>query len=259
MTAYEFNGDKYKKASKHQREWGNSLIAELKLKGNESILDLGCGDGSLTKELSELVPNGRAMGIDSSIGMIETAKKQTAANLMFELADINDLKYSNEFDIIFSNAALHWVKDHSKLLKNCYSALKSGGMILWDFAGDGNCSNFFAVIRQLIQSDEYSAYFNGFEWPWYMPTIAEYRELIKKSGFKDCRIEEVNRDRYFANAEEMIKWIDQPSIVPFIANIPDGSRAGFRNAVVHSMLDKTLQADGTCFETFRRIHIAAYK
>ena len=259
MIAYEFNGDKYKKASKHQREWGNSLIAELKLKGNESILDLGCGDGSLTKELSELVPNGRVIGIDFSTGMIETAKKLTDANLMFELMDINKLKYENEFDVIFSNAALHWVKDHRILLKNCYSALKNGGMILWDFAGDGNCSNFFAVIRQLIQSGEYSAYFSGFEWPWYMPTITEYKELITKSGFKDCHIKEVNRDRYFANAEEMIKWIDQPSIVPFIANIPDALKADFRNAVIRSMLDKTLQADGTCFETFRRIHIVAYK
>ena len=132
-------------------------------------------------------------------------------------------------------------------------------MILWDFAGDGNCSNFFTVIRQLIQSGEYSAYFSGFEWPWYMPTITEYKELITKSGFKDCHIKEVNRDRYFANAEEMIKWIDQPSIVPFIANIPDALKADFRNAVIRSMLDKTLQADGTCFETFRRIHIVAYK
>ena len=259
MTAYEFNGDKYKKASKHQREWGNSLIAELKLKGNESILDLGCGDGSLTKELSELVQSGRVIGIDSSIGMIKTAKKQTGANLTFELMDINKLNYRNEFDIIFSNAALHWVKDHGMLLKNCYSALKSGGMILWDFASNGNCSIFFAVIRQLIQSDGYSAYFNGFEWPWYMPTITEYKGLINKSGFKDCHIKEVNRDRYFADAEEMIKWIDQPSIVPFIANIPDELKADFRNTVIHSMLDKTLQADGTCFETFRRIHILAYK
>ena len=220
---------------------------------------MGCGDGSLTKELSKFVPNGRVIGIDSSIGMIETAKKQTSANLTFELMDINKLNYKNEFDIIFSNAALHWVKDHRMLLKSCYSVLKSGGMILWDFAGDGNCSNFFAVIRQLIQSGEYSAYFSGFEWPWYMPTITEYKELINKRGFKDCHIKEVNRDRYFADAEEMIKWIDQPSIVPFIANIPDESKADFRNAVIRSMLDKTLQADGTCFETFRRIHIVAYK
>lgn len=132
-------------------------------------------------------------------------------------------------------------------------------MILWDFAGDGNCSNFFAVIRQLIQSDEYSVYVNGFECPWYMTTITEYKELINKSGFKDCHIKEVNRDRYFAYAEEIIKWIDQPSIVPFIANIPDELKADFHNAVIHSMLDKTLQADGACFETFGRIHIVAYK
>ena len=101
MIAYEFNGDKYKKASKHQREWGNSLIAELKLKGNESILDLGCGDGSLTKELSELVPNGRVIGIDFSTGMIETAKKLTDANLMFELMDITNSNMKTSLTLYF--------------------------------------------------------------------------------------------------------------------------------------------------------------
>lgn len=259
MTTYEFNGEKYKKASAHQKEWGNSLIAELNLNGNESILDLGCGDGILTRELSELVPNGRVIGIDSSKGMIETAKKSTAENLSFVLMDINRLDFENEFDVIFSNAALHWVKDHGKLLKNCYSALKNGGMILWDFAGDGNCSNFFAVVRHLMQSDEYGAYFNGFEWPWYMPDITEYKELIGRSGFTCYHVEEVNRDRYFSNSDEMIRWIDQPSLVPFIAHIPEKLRAGFRNSVISSMLDRTKQPDGTCFETFRRIHIVAYK
>ena len=58
MNTFEFDGEKYKKASKHQKEWGNSLISELSLNGNEQILDLGCGDGSLTEQLAQLVPNG---------------------------------------------------------------------------------------------------------------------------------------------------------------------------------------------------------
>lgn len=75
MKAYEFDGEKYKAASLHQREWGTSLISQLSLRGNEKILDLGCGDGSLTEQLSLLVPNGKVLGIDTSMGMINTAKK----------------------------------------------------------------------------------------------------------------------------------------------------------------------------------------
>lgn len=63
MNTFEFDGEKYKKASKHQKEWGNSLISELSLNGNEQILDLGCGDGSLTEQLAQLVPNGSVLGI----------------------------------------------------------------------------------------------------------------------------------------------------------------------------------------------------
>ena len=76
MTTYEFNGQKYEQASRHQKEWGQKLFSDLHLNGNESILDLGCGDGVLTEQLSMLVPEGSVIGIDASIGMIDTAKKR---------------------------------------------------------------------------------------------------------------------------------------------------------------------------------------
>lgn len=259
MNRFEFDGEKYKKASKHQKEWGNSLISELSLSGNEEILDLGCGDGSLTEQLAQLVPNGRVLGIDASRGMITTAQNRVAINIAFMQMDINTIDFQGTFDVIFSNATLHWIKDHNRLLKNSYRALKDNGNILWDFAGNGNCSNFFEVVREVIKCEKYKQYFKDFEWPWYMPTKDEYEKIISTSGFSTYSIIEVNRDRNFASADEMIKWIDQPSIVPFIGIIPDEMKAEFRDDVIALMLRKTLQPDGTCFETFRRIHVKAIK
>lgn len=259
MKTFEFNGQKYKKASKHQKEWGNNLIAELSLNGNETILDLGCGDGVLTEKLGELVPNGSVLGIDTSIGMLEIAEAKKNNNLAFIQMDINDIHFRNKFDIIFSNATLHWIKNHTKLLKSVFSALKENGILLWDFAGAGNCSNFFEVIQNKIQDKKYKQYFSGFEWPWYMPTKADYEKVLVASEFSEYGVTEINRDRYFSNADEMIRWIDQPSIVPFISNIPDRIKKEFREDVIKSMLKKTLQPDGTCFETFRRIHVTARK
>ena len=164
---FEFDGEKYKKASRHQKEWGSSLIGEL--------------------------------------------------------------------------------------------SLKDGGHLLWDFAGDGNCSNFFDVIRKEMESEEYGQYFKEFEWPWYMPSREEYAKTVAASGFSSCSITEVNRDRFFSDADEMIRWIDQPSIVPFIKVLPEGAKEKFRDEVVRAMLERALQADGTCFETFRRIHVRADK
>jgi ubiquinone/menaquinone biosynthesis C-methylase UbiE len=80
---YEFDGNKYKQASSHQKEWGQKLISETRFAGTENILDLGCGDGTLTSQLAELVPNGRVLGIDASSGMIQTAKQCKKSNCIF--------------------------------------------------------------------------------------------------------------------------------------------------------------------------------
>lgn len=112
MEKFEFDGQKYKNASTHQKEWGTRIIAELNVKGTESILDLGCGDGVLTKQLADLVPNGKVLGIDASEGMIKTAKELEGFNLSFTCLNMNEMEFDNDFDIIFSNATLHWVKDH---------------------------------------------------------------------------------------------------------------------------------------------------
>ncbi len=125
MDTFEFDGKKYKTASKHQKEWGNDLISEFSFKGNEAILDLGCGDGILTEQLALSVPRGKVLGIDASLHMIETARMIHRNNLTFAHMDINKMNFEKEFDLIFSNAALHWVKDHRQLLKNAHKALKT--------------------------------------------------------------------------------------------------------------------------------------
>lgn len=223
MKTYEFNGEKYREASKHQREWGRNLISQLSIKGDEKILDLGCGNGALTEQLCLSVPDGKV------------------------------------FDIIFSNAALHWITNHKRLLKNAYKALKPGGIILWDFGSLGNCSNFLDVIHKKITEEKYIKYFKAFEWPWFMPSKSQYEALISDIGFSNYTITEINRDRYFSTFPEMIKWIDQPSLVPFIKCIPAEWKEAFRKEVIEEMRKRTQKPDGTCFETFRRLKIYGEK
>ena len=257
---FEFDGEKYKKASSHQKEWGLKLISELQFNGNENILDLGCGDGAITAQLANHVPNGYVIGIDASQGMIETAKKtHKSNNLKFELIDINTISYQKKFDIIISNATLHWVKDHKKLFAHVYSALKSNGIVRFNFAADGNCSNFFEVIKKTIKQQKYEKYFKKFIWPWYMPDIEEYRLLAEQSLFSEIRVWGENADRNFSDAEAMTKWIDQPSIIPFLKCVGEIDKKEFRNTVVKQMIKQTSQPDSTCFETFRRVNLLAKK
>lgn len=257
---FEFDGEKYKKASSHQKEWGAKLISEFNFKGSEYILDLGCGDGAITAKLAEQVPNGYVMGIDASQGMIETAiKNHRSNNLEFRLIDINSINYKNNFDIIISNATLHWVIDHKKLLSNVHSALKDNGIARFNFAANGNCSHFFGVIKEVIKQPQYKSYFSSFVWPWYMPDIEEYKALSEQLPFADIKVWGENADRNFPDAEAMIQWIDQPSIVPFIKCVHKKDKNDFRDTVIKEMINKTSQPDGTCFETFRRINLLARK
>lgn len=257
--AHEFDGKKYTAASTHQKEWGGKLIQELSISGTEHILDLGCGDGALTAQLAALTPQGSVIGIDASRGMIEAAQSHQAENLSFKVRDINGLDFENEFDIIFSNATLHWIKNHEALLGNVLRALKSGGTLKFNFAGDGNCANFFSVVKEAIRLPQFDRYFADFEWPWYMPTVGEYERLVCRIPFFEFRVWGENADRFFPDAETMIKWIDQPSLVPFMKFVPDEHKEDFRQFVIDRMIQKICQADGRCFETFRRINVVAKK
>ena len=256
---HEFDGNKYEQASAHQREWGRNLITELNLRGTDRILDLGCGDGTLTAQIADLLPNGEAVGIDASKGMIDAARPKERKNLHFILMDIDHIDFMDEFDVVFSNAALHWVKNHRRLLLNVFRALRVNGKIRFNFAGDGNCTHFFKVIREAMALDLFKKHFSRFEWPWYMPAIGEYEYLVGESELRHARVWGENADRLFPDVEAMIAWVDQPSLVPLLACIPEPDRTSFRDFVVGRMVEETLQEDGRCFETFRRVNVFAEK
>ncbi len=257
---HEFDGRKYEQASVGlQWEWGAKLIAELGLEGGERVLDLGCGDGALTLRIAGLLPRGSVLGVDASTGMIEAARSKARDNLEFRLADINEIDFDSEFDAVFSNATLHWIKDHRALLTRVRRALGDGGRLRFNFGGDGNCATFIRVVREAMTLPEYNAAFAAFEWPWYMPSVEEYSALAETSGLNSVRVWGENADRFFPDTEAMIRWIDQPSLVPFLPHLPAAQRESFRGFVIARMVAETRQAGGRCFESFRRINLAARK
>ena len=235
------------------------MIAEMEFRGDERILDLGCGDGALTSRLAELAPRGYVLGIDASRGMIDSARKHEKNNLKFEQADIRDISYENEFDLVFSNAALHWIKDHRGLLAGVHKCLKPGGVVRFNFAAKGNCRNFFAVIRKIMELKEYAPAFEDFDWPWYMPGIEGYDRLVREFHFAEIKVWGENADRYFPDRQALAAWIDIPSLVPFLPCLPESKRAKFRGLVLAEMLVVCLQPDNTCFEIFRRVNLLARK
>jgi trans-aconitate methyltransferase len=129
----------------------------------------------------------------------------------------------------------------------------------YQFGGDGNCAHFIRVIREAMALDPYAPYFRDFDWPWYMPAVDEYRSLVQEFPFPEAAVWGENADRYFPDAEAMTRWIDQPSIVPFLQCVAEADKPSFRGWVIQRMIEETQQEDGRCFETFRRINLLARK
>lgn len=168
--------------------------------------------------------------------MIETACKLKRTNLEFIFLNINKINFIDEFDLIFSNATLHWVKDYTLLLNNVYKNLKKNGVIRFNFAGNGNCSNFLKVIKEVIENEKYKIFFDDLNCPWYMPGLEEYKQLLNNSKFRLIKVWKENKDRFFKNSEEMKRWIEQSSIIPFLEKVNAKLKNDFKKDVFDKMI-----------------------
>jgi trans-aconitate methyltransferase len=252
-----WDGHDYERQSAHQRAWGRGLIDELRFRGHERILDLGCGDGSLTRQLAERVPNGWVLGVDAAPEMLEAAEAKRLPNTTLRCLNIDALTSAGEFDLVFSNAALHWVHDHATLLVNVYRALRPGGVLRAQFGGGANCPNLVACVRRQMTAPPYAEALRSFRWPWRFFSVPEYERLLRVSSFAEWRTWLEERDHAFPTTDALVGWIDNPCLIPFLQALPAALRKPFRTAVVEAMLHATRRSDGVCVEQFRRLNVWA--
>ncbi|MBW4637604.1 MAG: class I SAM-dependent methyltransferase [Gloeocapsa sp. UFS-A4-WI-NPMV-4B04] len=167
--------------SKHSfvSQLGTDLVELLAPQSGESILDLGCGTGYLTNKIVD--SGAKVVGIDNASTMIEQARKNYP-NLIFEVADATNLHFTEQFDAIFSNAVLHWIKEPEKVIVSIWQALKPGGRFVAEFGGKGNVKAIVTAIYQAIQAAGYPI--NESKNPWYYPSIAEYGTLLEQAGLE---------------------------------------------------------------------------
>ena len=160
---YAWDAKDYANNSQNQYQWAKELIPKLKLKGNEALLDIGCGDGKITAELAKCMPNGLVVGIDSSAQMIKlsqnTFSNRNYPNLSFQVMDTRKLIFQNEFDMIFSNAALHWIVDQKAVLQGVQRSLKTGGRILFQMAGKANAHSVLRILDNLLVEEPWKESF----------------------------------------------------------------------------------------------------
>src|SRR5579862_2492080 len=175
----------YASNSSIQQTWARELIAQLNLRGNERILDAGCGDGKVTAELARAVPHGLVLGVDASPQMIEFATAAfSAPNLEFHVMDARKIQFIRKFDLVFSNAALHWVDDHQAFLRGAASVLRAGGHLVVSCGGKGNAHDVFLALRPEMRLKRWREFFRKMDVPYFFHSPEEYKKWLPRFGFE---------------------------------------------------------------------------
>lgn len=176
---FEWNPSLYDTKHDFVSKFGEDIVTLLNPQNEETILDLGCGTGDLTKNIA--VKCKKIVGLDNSLEMVNAAKEKYP-ELTFLNADIKDFLLSYQFDAVFSNAALHWVPDAEKVLNNISKHLKIGGRFVAELGGKGCVNKIVTMVTALL--DDYKINYPEIKDVLFYPSIAQYAKLLEQSGFE---------------------------------------------------------------------------
>jgi trans-aconitate 2-methyltransferase len=241
IQSAKWNAADYAANSVVQQTWARELIAKLNLRGGEHILDVGCGDGKVTAEIAKAVPRGTATGVDASAEMIgfaqKTFTKDKFPNLEFHVMDAREIKFDREFDFIFSNAALHWVDDHQKILQGAGAVLKSGGRLVVSCGGKGNAHDVFVAMRPEIRLQRWREFFRPMPEPYFFYAPEDYKKWLPKAGFRIQSVQLAEKDATYPGAGGFATWL-RTTWIPYAQRVPENMREEFIAAVTERYVAK---------------------
>ena len=256
---HKWDPEAYRKSSSAQFGWAMALIEGLKVKGDERILDIGCGDGRITAHLAGLVPCGRVLGVDVSPEMVAFASRDHShcANLHFQVADASRLHFQDDFDLVVSFACLHWIKDHLPVLEAVRSSLVPGGRFLMQCGGRGNAADLFIHTDRIAGKASWKQYFSDFSFPYHFYGPEEYRAWLEQAGLSPLRVELVAKDMVHLG-QSGLEGIIRNTWLPYTERLPDHLRNDFVREMAKSYLrDYPLDENGQAHVRMMRLEVAA--
>ena len=246
--AQEWSSERYAQNARFVSDFGAAVLELLNPQPGERILDLGCGDGVLTKKIAGA--GATVLGIDGSADMVAAAQKN---GIDARVADAHDLRFKAEFDAVFSNAALHWMKqDPDLVIDGVRQALKPGGRFVAECGGHGCVA---AVTVALFATLENYGIANAAAInPWYFPSANEYRARLERQGFRvDCT-ELIPRPTPLPTG--MRAWLETFAI-PFTKSVPAEKRWAFLDEVTERLRPVLCDSDGNWTADYMRLRFLA--
>ncbi len=188
MPVRQWDGSSYDRISGTMEALGLAVLERLDLRGDETVLDAGCGSGRVTQALIERLPRGRVIAVDESPSMVAAARERLGPDVDVRVADLLELELSEPVDAILSTATFHWIADHERLFTRLRAALREGGRLLAQCGGEGNIDILRGKAREVLANEPYARHFIGWRAPWNYAGAGETRERLLTAGFTsaDC-------------------------------------------------------------------------
>ena len=236
----------YAKHARFVSDLGQPVVELLAPVPGERILDLGCGDGVLTRKLADLGCS--IVGVDSSGPQIEAAR---ALGLDARVIDGRDLDFDAEFDAVFSNAALHWMKDAERVIDRVHRALRPGGRFVAECGGHG-CVD--VIHRALIEALDARGYDGRSASPWYFPTAEDYADKLTRAGFDVTYIALIQRPTPLPG--DIVDWLETFA-ASFTSVLPQRDRPAYLGDVRARIQSRLCDADGNWTADYVRLRFSA--
>ncbi len=228
----EWNAADYHRNAAAQTAWGRDVHARLSLRGDETILDLGCGDGRLTAELADRAPHGWVVGVDADPDMVAFARRHHAReNLAYVEGDARSFDAARRCDLIVSTACLHWVAEQEDVLRRCRAHLTPGGRLFFQMGGRGNGAEIIAAAEAVSQDPRWSRWLQPFSHPWHFHGPEEYLRWLERTGFRPERVQLVAKDMVHDGTVAMASWM-RTTWMPILSRVPEALRPALAQAIV---------------------------
>ncbi|MEA2372354.1 MAG: trans-aconitate 2-methyltransferase [Solirubrobacteraceae bacterium] len=185
MTTRDWNAESYDVVSTPQQEWGAAVLGRLELRGDEQVLDAGCGTGRVTQMLLDRLPDGHVVAVDGSPSMAAAARARLdPARVDVICSDLLDLSLDRELDAAISTATFHWIADHDLLFARIRACLRAGGAFVAQCGGYGNIDRVRAIAEGVTGGPTYAAHFAGWPGPWNYATPEDTQVRLEAAGFE---------------------------------------------------------------------------
>jgi trans-aconitate methyltransferase len=247
-TQQTWNPELYERNARFVPEFGKGLVQLLAPQAGERILDLGCGDGELTASLTAF--ECEVVGVDGSAAFIDRAR---ARGMSAQVMDGHELRFDAEFDAVFSNAALHWMKRPDAVIAGVWRALRPGGRFVGEMGGAGNVGRIVAALEAALTRRGIAAQPLN---PWYFPNVVEYAGRLEAAGFAVEHIELFDRPTRLPG--HLRDWLDTFG-QPFLGAFSAAERAAVIEEVSTALAPKMVGADGVWTTDYVRLRFRARK